>query len=62
KIFRTLLALSQVDMFLLEQCVETVKYLDQMIGRVDDMIRGLVGEEGLRLPALSRVWMRRRRL
>jgi hypothetical protein len=35
-------ALSQVDMFILGQCVSMVKCLDQMIGGLDDMIRGLV--------------------
>jgi transposase len=42
-------ALSPVDLFILGQCVDTVKYLDQMIGRVDDMIRGLVNEDDLKL-------------
>lgn len=37
-------ALSQVDMFIRKQYVNTVKYIDQMIGKLDVMIRGLVDE------------------
>jgi len=42
-------ALSQVDMFILGQCMDTVKCLDQVIGGLDDMIRGLVNEDELKL-------------
>jgi len=42
-------ALSQVDMFILGKCVSMVKCLDQMIGGLDDMIRGLVNEDDLKL-------------
>jgi len=43
--------LSQVDMFILGKCVDMVKYLDQMICRLDDMIRGLIDEDDLNLLA-----------
>ena|GEM_PF-7038087 len=41
--------LGYVDMVILGQCVDMVKHLDQMIARLDDMIRGLVCEDDLRL-------------
>jgi transposase len=41
--------LSQVDMVILGQCVDMVKRLNQMIARLDDMIRRLVCEDDLRL-------------
>ncbi|MBS7270345.1 MAG: IS110 family transposase, partial [Candidatus Freyarchaeota archaeon] len=44
-------ALSQADMFVLGQCVNMVKYLNQMIEELEDMIRGLVNEDDLKLIA-----------
>lgn len=41
--------LSGVDMFILEQCVGMVRYLDQMIRRVDERAWELVNEEDLKL-------------
>jgi transposase len=43
--------LSGVDMFILEQCVGAVKYLDQMIRKVDERVWGLVNEEDLKIVA-----------